>query len=99
MDTLKIPDLSKRFARMRLLGNLFVVKPEHLKGIIQEIIGFRSSLPQRQLVKYVMEYASLREDWGKIRKKIEKEMSLVIGSLVKLDDPENQPEMEEPQSA
>ncbi|TPX60009.1 hypothetical protein PhCBS80983_g02072 [Powellomyces hirtus] len=58
----KIPLLNERFDMLRELANLFVVKPETLKTVINESHLSRIELPLLQ------PFLSQRADWGKLAK-------------------------------
>ncbi|CAG8724518.1 8739_t:CDS:2, partial [Acaulospora morrowiae] len=53
----KIPQLDERFEMLRQLGNLFVVKPEILKSVLNE--GYLAKLD----IKYILPYLQVRTDF------------------------------------
>ncbi|KAI8919589.1 exocyst complex component Sec10-domain-containing protein [Entophlyctis helioformis] len=65
--TFKIDLLQERFDMLKELGNLFIVKPENLKSVINE--GYLGRIEANLLHPYL----SLRADWSKLAK-LEKEL-------------------------
>ncbi|CAG8447345.1 10562_t:CDS:10 [Acaulospora colombiana] len=53
----KIPQLDERFEMLRQLGNLFIVKPEILKSVLNE--GYLAKLD----IKYILPYLQARTDF------------------------------------
>lgn len=63
----RIPSLTERFDFLKQLGNLFLVKPENLKTVINE--GYLSRIDPQLLLPYLI----LRSDWSKFEK-VEKDL-------------------------
>ncbi len=55
-----IPALNERFEMLREIGNLFIVKPENLKTVLNE--GCLSRIELNLLYPYV----ALRSDWSRM---------------------------------
>ncbi|KAI8824861.1 exocyst complex component Sec10-like protein, partial [Fimicolochytrium jonesii] len=61
ITTLSIPLLSERFDMLRELANLFVVRPENLKTVMNE--GHLSRIEMQLLHPFL----SMRADWGRLK--------------------------------
>ncbi|KAJ3091026.1 Exocyst complex component 5 [Quaeritorhiza haematococci] len=75
---MKVPVLNERFEMLRELGNLFVVRPENIKGLISEGPLSRIELP------LLYPYLVLRADWQKLTS-LQKEIVNMAGGPLSLD--------------
>lgn len=84
IQSLNITTLSSKFATLKQYvtptpcknnekGNLFIVKQDNLKTMIFEL-AMVTTKPDPELVKNVMEFAGMREDWGKVGKRVMKDV-------------------------